>query len=176
MTTADRRANPSGVGHDAVRIVGWSPERQPDFYRLNAEWLSKYYTIERFDHEVLSNPQAHIIDPGGAILFAVTGDEVVGTCALMLDGPGVYELTKMGVTETMQGRGIGRALIVDAIAEFRRLGGRTLFLESQRKLAAALALYETMGFELQPGVKPGSHYARADVYMIWRDPAEAKKV
>ncbi len=149
-------------------MVGWSPELQPHFYRLNAEWLTKYYTIEAFDHEVLSNPQQHIVDPGGTILFALLGDEVVGTCALMLDAPGVYELTKMGVTETHQGAGIGRRLIEAAIAEFKRLGGRELFLESQRKLQAALALYEKVGFELQPSVKPGSHYARADVYMIWR--------
>lgn len=154
-----------------ARIVPWSPALQPHFQRLNAEWLSKYYRIEPFDHEVLSDPQQHIIDPGGTILFAMLGNEVVGTCALMLDAPGVYELTKMAVTEAHQGRGLGRRLIDAAIVEFRRLGGRTLFLESQRKLQAALALYESVGFELQPGVKPGSHYSRADVYMIWRDRA-----
>ena len=151
-----------------IRIVGWSPERQPDFYRLNAEWLTKYYSIEPFDHEVLSNPQKHIIDPGGTILFAMRGDEVVGTCALMLDAPGVYELTKMAVTERHQGLGLGRTLVEAIIAEFRQRGGAQLFLETQGKLQAALALYEKVGFERQPGTKPGSHYARADVYMIWR--------
>lgn len=154
-----------------VRIVGWSPELQPHFYRLNAEWLTKYYTIEPFDHEVLSNPQQHIIDPGGTILFAMLGDEVVGTCALMLDAPGVYELTKMAVTEAHQGLGLGRRLIEAAIDEFRRRGAQRLFLETNGKLQTAIALYRKVGFELQPNVKPGSHYARADIYMIWRDPA-----
>jgi GNAT superfamily N-acetyltransferase len=159
---------------DEVRIVGWSPELQPHFYRLNAEWLTKYYAIEPFDHEVLSNPQKHIIDPGGTILFALLGDEVVGTCALMLDAPGVYELTKMGVTEAHQGLGLGRRLIEAAIAEFRRRGARTLFLETNSKLQTAIALYGKVGFERQPGIKPGSHYARADIYMIWRDPDAAR--
>lgn len=158
----------AGAPPDSVRVVGWSPERQPDFYRLNAEWLTKYYAIEPFDHEVLSNPQQHIVDPGGTIVFAMIGDDVVGTGALMRDAPGVYELTKMAVTETHQGLGLGRRLIEALIGEFRARGGRTLFLESQRKLQAALTLYEKVGFELQPGVKPGSHYSRADVYMIWR--------
>ena len=153
-----------------VRIVGWSPALQPHFYRLNAEWLSTHYTIEPFDHEVLSNPQAHVIDPGGAIVFAMLGEEVVGTCALMPDSPDVYELTKMAVTRKHQGLGLGRKLAEAVIAEFKRRGGRTLFLESHHKLQAALALYGTMGFERQPSVKPGSHYARADVYMIWREP------
>jgi ribosomal protein S18 acetylase RimI-like enzyme len=151
-----------------VRIVGWSTDRQPDFYRLNAEWLRKYYTIEPFDHEVLSHPQRHIIDPGGTILFAQLGDEIVGTCALMLDAPGVYELTKMGVTEKHQGLGLGRRLIEAAINEFKRRGAQTLFLETNSKLQPAIALYRSVGFEQQPGIKPGSHYARADVYMIWR--------
>ena len=167
------RAHPARTYGDNVRVVGWSCERQPDFYRLNAEWLTKHYSIEPFDHEVLSEPQKHIVDPGGIILFVLLGDEVVGTCALMLDAPGVYELTKMAVTEAYQGIGMGRRLIEAAIAEFKRLGGRELFLESHHKLQTALALYGNVGFERQPGVKPGSHYARADVYMIWRDP-EAK--
>ena len=153
---------------DAVRIVPWSDELKPHFYRLNAEWLAKYFQIEPIDHAVLSEPEKHILGPGGSILFAMLGDEVVGTCALMLDSPGVYELTKMAVTGDHQGLGIGRKLMEAAIAEYQRLGGTELFLESQRRLQPALKLYESVGFEMQPGIKPGSHYQRADVYMIWR--------
>ncbi|KAB8185241.1 GNAT family N-acetyltransferase [Lysobacter maris] len=151
-----------------VRVVPFAPQWRGDFYRLNAEWLAKYYRIEPIDHAVLSEPEQHILEPGGAILIAVVGDEAVGTCALMVDAPGVYELTKMAVTERHQGLGIGRKLMDAAIAEFERLGGRELFLESQQRLQPALRLYESVGFELQPGVKPGTHYQRADVYMIYR--------
>lgn len=153
-----------------VRIVPFAPELRGHFYRLNAEWLGKYYKIEPIDHAVLSEPEKHILEPGGAIFFALVGDEVVGTCALMPEAPGVYELTKMAVTEGHQGLGLGRRLIEAVIAEYRRRGGRELFLESQRRLQAALKLYESVGFEMQPGVKPGTHYQRADVYMIFRDP------
>lgn len=153
---------------DAVRIVPYAPALQPDFYRLNAEWLSKYYTIEPIDHAVLSDPETHILAPGGAIFFAMLGDEAVGTCALMPESKGVYELTKMAVTERRQGLGLGRRLLDAAITEFRRLAGTQLFLESNRKLQAALKLYESVGFEMQPHTKPGTHYQRADVYMIYR--------
>ena len=151
-----------------VRIERFRPELREHFYRLNAEWLGKYYKIEPIDHAVLSEPEKHILEPGGQIFFALVGDEVVGTCALMPESPGVYELTKMAVTEGHQGLGLGRRLIEAVIAEFHRLGGTELFLESQRKLQAALKLYESVGFEMQPGVKPGTHYQRADVYMIYR--------
>ncbi|MBW8311786.1 MAG: bifunctional helix-turn-helix transcriptional regulator/GNAT family N-acetyltransferase [Rhizobium sp.] len=152
----------------SLRIVPFAPELREHFYRLNAEWLAKYFKIEPIDHAVLSEPEKHILTPGGSILFALVGDEVVGTCALMPDDPGVYELTKMAVTGGHQGLGIGRKLMEAAIAEFHRLGGRELFLESQRRLQPALKLYESVGFEMQPGIKPGSHYQRADVYMIYK--------
>lgn len=154
---------------EAVRIVPFAPALREHFYRLNAEWLARYYTIEPIDHAVLSEPEKHILAPGGRILFALVGEDVVGTCALMPDGePGVFELTKMAVTGGHQGLGIGRKLMEAAIAEYEALGGSTLFLESQRRLQAALRLYESVGFEMQPGTKPGSHYQRADVYMIYR--------
>ena len=80
---------------------------------------------------------------------------------------GVYELTKMAVDPAQHGRGIGRLLMQAALEEFRAIGGRELFLESSSKLGPALQLYESVGFRHYPAPRPGSHYARADVYMVW---------
>jgi DNA-binding MarR family transcriptional regulator/predicted GNAT family N-acyltransferase len=157
----------------AVRIVPFDPALRGHFYRLNAEWLTRYFAIEEIDHRVLSQPEDHILRPGGRIFFALLDDAVVGTCALLPEGPGVYELTKMAVTERCQGLGIGRKLLAAAIAEYHALGGERLFLESQETLQAALRLYASMGFERQPGRKPDSHYQRSDVYMIYRPAQQA---
>lgn len=153
----------------ALRIVPFAPALREHFYRLNEAWLRKYFYVEEIDHRVLSNPEAEILERGGAILFATLGEDIVGTCALMPESDGVYELTKMAVEEQRQGLGIGRALLAAAIAEFRRRDGRALFLETNSKLTPAVRLYESMGFEHQVSIKPDSHYARADVYMVWRD-------
>jgi len=75
----------------------------------------------------------------------------------------------MAVEERRQGLDVGRALLVAAITEFQRFGGSRLFLETNSKLTPALHLYESMGVEHQASVKSGSHYERADVYMVWRD-------
>ncbi|MFN3842920.1 MAG: GNAT family N-acetyltransferase [Rehaibacterium terrae] len=158
----------------ALRVVPFDPALREHFYRLNAEWLQKYFYLEQVDHEVLSNPEQRIIAPGGEILFALLDEEVVGTCALLQESPGVFELTKMAVTERHQGLGIGRRLLAAAIEAFRRRGGRELFLESNSRLQPALRLYASMGFQMQPSPRPGSHYQRADVYMIWRDPEAAR--
>jgi DNA-binding MarR family transcriptional regulator/ribosomal protein S18 acetylase RimI-like enzyme len=157
---------------DAVRIVPLRPELREHFYRLNAVWLERYFVLEPYDIEVMSNPQG-IVDGGGAVLFALLGDAVVGTCALKQHAPGEYELTKMGVDPAVQGVGIGRRLIESAIAEFERLGGRALFLETNTRLESAIHLYERTGFEHQPAIRAGSPYDRANVYMIWRGRAGA---
>ncbi len=153
---------------EAVRVVPFGAGLREHFYRLNAAWLREYFYLEEIDHRVLSEPEREIIEPGGAVLFALLGEQIVGTCALKLDTPGVYELTKMAVDERYRGLGVGRALLEGAVAEFERRGGSRLFLESSSKLAPALKLYESAGFEHQVGRKPDSHYQRSDVYMIYR--------
>ncbi len=152
---------------DAVRIVPFRPELREHFYRLNADWVQRFFVLEPVDIEVLTNPEG-IIKGGGAVFFAMLGEEVVGTSALKQEMPGVFELTKMGVDPKAQGLGIGRRLIEAAIAEFERIGGKELFLETNTKLQTAIRLYESSGFEHQPAVREGTHYARANVYMIWR--------
>lgn len=157
----------------AVRIVPFAPGLREHFYRLNEDWLRKYFYVEEVDHRVLSNPESEILEPGGAIFFAVIGDNVVGTCALKREPADSYELTKMAVDERHQGLGIGRLLLEAAIGEYQRRAGSSLFLETSTKLGPALRLYETSGFEYQQTRKPDSHYARADVYMVWREPTKA---
>lgn len=153
---------------ETVEIVPFRPDLRDHFYRLNADWLQRYFLLEPYDVEVLSNPEGKILATGGVILFAQQGDEIVGTCGLMQVTPGEYELTKMGVDPKAQGLGIGRKLIEAAIGEFRRLKGNVLFLESNSKLKTAIRLYETSGFEHQTALKADSHYDRADTYMVWR--------
>jgi DNA-binding MarR family transcriptional regulator/GNAT superfamily N-acetyltransferase len=141
------------------------------FYRINAEWLERNWTIEDIDRRVLSQPEKLVLEPGGAIFFALVDGEVIGTCALLQESPGVFELTKMGVETGWRGIGAGRALIEAIIQEFHKRRGKTLFLESNKRLGPALKLYESAGFVHQPAPRPGSHYQRSDVYMIYEPKA-----
>jgi GNAT superfamily N-acetyltransferase len=157
---------------DTLRIVGFDPRWRADFARLNLEWLRRWFVVEPFDEEVLGDPERHILADGGRILFALHaadgGDaRAVGTVALRHAGDGVYELTKMAVEPALRGAGIGRALLDAAIDAYRGLGGRELYLESSSVLQPALRMYEGAGFVHHPAPRPGSHYARADVHMVW---------
>lgn len=163
---------PPATRADAVRIVDYDPRWRGDFARLNIEWLERWFVVEPVDREVLSDPETHVLAGGGRVLFAVDGrDRALGTVALLHEGGGVYELTKMAVAPEARGRGIGRRLLAGALDAWRGLGGRELFLESSSKLRPALALYESIGFRHRPAPRPGSHYARADVYMVYEPDA-----
>lgn len=155
-----------------ITIVAYTPRWRADFARLNLEWLQRWFVVEPIDREVLGDPETHLLAGGGRVLFAIAREadgreHAVGTVALLHEGDGVYELTKMAVSPDLRGSGIGRQLMVAALDTFRALGGRELFLESSSKLSPALALYESVGFRHHPAPRPGSHYTRADVYMVW---------
>lgn len=154
-----------------IRIVDYSPGWRDDFARLNIEWLERWFVVEAIDREVLSDPETHILAAGGRVLFAIADDRAIGTVALKHEGHGVYELTKMAVEPALRGSGVGRLLMQQALDVFRQLDGRELFLESSSLLAPALKLYESVGFVHHPAPRPGSHYARADVYMVWEPEA-----
>jgi N-acetylglutamate synthase-like GNAT family acetyltransferase len=149
-----------------VLIRSFRPGDEVAFKRLNEEWIVRYFVLEDKDREVLGDPVKYILNPGGQILFAVVGDQIVGCCALAPEAPREYEVAKMAVTEACRGRGIGRMLLDAVIEEARRMGASRLYLETNSKLPAASRLYQSVGFcHLQPErVKP-SLYARADVFM-----------
>jgi DNA-binding MarR family transcriptional regulator/ribosomal protein S18 acetylase RimI-like enzyme len=160
----------AALASSKVVIVPFRAELREHFHALNAVWLRKYFVIEPIDEKVLRHPEECVLKPGGAVFFAMLGDEVIGTCALLHDAPGVYELTKMAVDESFRGLGAGRQLLDAAIGEFHRRKGTMLFLESSKKLKPALHMYQRAGFVLQASNRPDSHYARADVYMIYAPP------
>ncbi|MBA8889475.1 DNA-binding MarR family transcriptional regulator/GNAT superfamily N-acetyltransferase [Dokdonella fugitiva] len=164
---ADIRSHHARLKKAKIDIAPYRSDWAPHFERLNVEWLQRWFTLEDVDRAVLGDPQTHVIEPGGAILFATLDGEVIGTCALLKEAPGVYELSKMAVESGFRGFGAGRRLLDGVIAEFERRRGRTLFLESSKRLGPALQLYESGGFVHHPAPRPGSHYQRADVYMVY---------
>ena len=89
--------------------------------------------------------------------------QLVGTCALIPEGHGVFELAKMAVAPSAQGLGIGWALGQAALAKARQLGARRVELLSNSRLLPALALYRKLGFQDLP--VPSSPYQRTDVKM-----------
>lgn len=136
------------------------------FRRLNEEWITSFFAFEAKDRESLGNPFGHYVEPGGDVLLARDGDAVIGCVALEPTGDGVFELSKMAVAPAERGRGTGRLLLEAAINRARALGACTLFLGTNRRLASAVELYESAGFQHVPREQVGPlPYARANVFM-----------
>ncbi|CAN5199104.1 GNAT family N-acetyltransferase [soil metagenome] len=155
----------------AVEIVSFSDTLAPAFHDINAQWISSMFVLEQTDREVLENPRARIIDPGGDILFARAGSlGVVGTCALQKTGESQFELTKMGVSESARGLKVGEVLLAATIARAADLGAETLYLLTNSKCAPAIHLYEKLGFvhDSEIMTRFGARYARCDVAMRYR--------
>lgn len=135
------------------------------FRTLNEEWIARYFTVEAQDRRQLDDPIAAYVDAGGEILVGEI-DGGIGACvALMPDGTGAYELSKMVVAPALRGRGAGRELLTAAIARARELGATSIFLGSSTKLANAVHLYEALGFRHVAPETIHMPYARADVFM-----------
>ncbi|WP_242149714.1 GNAT family N-acetyltransferase [Sphingomonas sp. BAUL-RG-20F-R05-02] len=143
----------------------------PLFHDINAEWIRTMFALEDTDRDVLQNPRERIITPGGAILFVeAPGVGIVGTCALQKTAERQFELTKMGVSAAARGRKAGEFLLTAMIARARNMGAETLYLLTSRKCAAAIHLYEKLGFEHDADIMArfGARYARCDVAMRYR--------
>lgn len=147
----------------AAEIVEFAPRHAEAFRTLNEAWISKHFTMEAKDREVLGDPQRKIIAPGGRIFMAMNGDEAVGCVALVKMADGGFEVAKMTVSEALRGSGLGRRLMQRCIDAGAEMGATRLYLETNSGLGPALALYRAMGFrDLAPAETP---YARADVFM-----------
>ena len=135
-----------------IRIVPFEAKYAPYFQRFNEEWITKYFAIEDIDLKLFSNPYKYIVEPGGEIFTALYKGEPGGVCALALSNNAAYdfELEKLAVTPKMQGLGLGRLLVEKVIEEARKRGGKTLYIETNTKLPAAIYLYEALGFQKIP--------------------------
>lgn len=149
---------------EKVEIIDYAPRYRHYFERLNQEWITRYFTLEPVDQELISDPERYILQKGGDVLFARLNGRIIGTCGLKKKDEHTFELVKMAVSETVQGRGIGRTLLEASIERARTLGADTLFLWTSSRLEPALALYHKFGFQHVDPPEP-SIYDRGDVYM-----------
>ncbi|XOV90268.1 MAG: GNAT family N-acetyltransferase [Pseudomonadota bacterium] len=157
------RQKPVTPGYE---VVAFQPDYAAAFRRLSEAWIQAYFSLEPADEVLFADPESSIIAPGGDILFIrrVQDGQLVGTCALLNRGQGRAELAKMGVEEACRGQGLGKLLAFAVINRARELRFKQLCLESNARLAPAMALYRQLGF-VERAAPEASAYSRVDIYM-----------
>jgi DNA-binding MarR family transcriptional regulator/N-acetylglutamate synthase-like GNAT family acetyltransferase len=154
-----------------LSILPFRDDLAGDFHTINAQWIAEMFRLEQTDRDVLEQPRARILVPGGDILFVSSpGAGVVGTCALQKTGEGQFELTKMGVLPAARGQKAGEFLLRAVLRRAAELQAHTLYLLTSRQCAPAIHLYEKLGFQHDADIMErfGRRYARCDVAMRYR--------
>ena len=122
---------------------------------MHEEWLHRFDVWEPADQACLDNPQEHIIDRGGEIVGIFVGGHLAVTVGFKPIGSTMnnkWELVKLAAHPAHSGQGLGKMLLrwtIDYLcAKTRKTGGAkcTIYLESNKKLAAAIGLYRAHGF------------------------------
>jgi ribosomal-protein-alanine N-acetyltransferase len=83
----------------------------------------------------------------GAAGVRAASDRVIGYAGLWFDGD-VTQVMTVGVDAAYQGHGVGRALTERLIARSAEIGATAVLLEVRTDNAPALALYQSLGFEI----------------------------
>lgn len=160
------------MNSDPVEFLPFAPALAPFFNSINREWIEAIFSLEQTDRDVLERPEELIIRPGGQIWFARHRDHgVVGTCALLKKGEGVFELTKMGVRSPIRGLKVGEKLLQHVLTQAATMNIHCLFLLTNKKCEAAIHLYEKNGFEHCEDImrRFGKSYRRCDVAMRYKE-------
>jgi GNAT superfamily N-acetyltransferase len=147
-----------------IEIVTYTSEHRTDFERLNVEWIEQFFTLEDADRQVFADPTGKIISSGGQIFFVLEENRAKGTCAVLKNSDTSYELAKMAVTPSAQGKGFGDLLMQTAIAFAKEREATELILSTNTRLRAALKLYEKYGFQTLPLITD-NRYKRVDIMM-----------
>ena len=150
---------------EEVEIIPYAPELGDYFKSINYDWITEYFELEEIDRKVLQDHKAYILDRGGEIFFARYRNEIVGTCALIKISDDRYELAKMGVLPQYRGLQIGKKLGLAAIEAAEKRGAKTLFLDSNKRMNAAIQLYYRLGFVTVNSKIEESAYQRCDITM-----------
>jgi predicted GNAT family N-acyltransferase len=79
------------------------------------------------------------------LIGAFEDDKLLGCCMLVNEEPGVVRLRQMAVSNNLQGKGIGRALMNFAENIARDRGFKKLTMHARK---TAIGFYERLGYEV----------------------------
>ncbi|WP_378181609.1 GNAT family N-acetyltransferase [Aquimarina sp. SS2-1] len=147
-----------------ITIIPFDPKYAKDFADLNVEWLEKYFVVEPHDVDLLQRCEETIINKGGHIFFAKSGDEISGTFSLIKIQERVYELGKMAVSPKFQGQKIGQQLMSFCLDFAKNQNWIKLILYSNTLLENAIHIYRKHGF-VEIELEKDSPYLRSNIKM-----------
>lgn len=86
-----------------MEIIEYQKQYKKDFIRLNTAWITKYFTMEEADHEILENVDA-LVNAGSMVFFAIEANTVLATCMTVPKDDDTWEICKLAADDRCKGR------------------------------------------------------------------------
>ena len=115
-----------------------------------ARSLSFKLCFQSFDQELAALPGDYA-PPEGRLFLATQDGVSLGCVALHKFGDGICEMKRLYVRPQSRGKGLGRILTEQAIADARQIGYERLRLDTvESDMGTAIAMYRKLGFRQIP--------------------------
>jgi len=124
---------------------GESLDAYRQMLREHREATGVDFNIKGYEQE-LFDPLARFAKPMGVIAVAYWNNVPCATGALQDHGNGRCELKRIYVRPKFRQRGIARKVSEYLISRAAEIGYRLVFLDTLRRLTAAIRLYQSLGF------------------------------
>ncbi len=137
----------SGAEFDAVRELCWAYR---DFLvsqgGRDAEAVLHFYGDDVYRDLMQDLPRLHA-RPGGSMKLAMKDGAAVGCGMSYGFAPGVTEIKRVYLRPEARGLGAGEMMMRALIDQARADGYERIYMDTGRKLEAACALYDRLGFQ-----------------------------
>lgn len=153
-----------------------SPVRPEEYDAVGRIVIDTYRTVDFTIHPEygaeLLDVAGRAADPNVVVLVARLDGRPVGHAAVVLGpspmsdhaAPDESSLRMVAVLPSVQGRGVGRALVEEAMAVARRAGRTSMRLYTQPMMKAAQHIYESLGFRRVP--ERDAYIARHEMQLV----------
>ncbi|MCA0397261.1 MAG: GNAT family N-acetyltransferase [Bacteroidetes bacterium] len=122
----------------ALKIIDHGSVEYRQMIRLRDDILRRPLGLS-FSQEELDKEKEEIL------IGAFEDDKMLGCCMLVKEDPRVIRLRQMAVSNNLQGKGVGRALMQFAENIARDRGFYTLMMHARK---TAVGFYERLGYEI----------------------------
>lgn len=130
-----------------LHIRPFTPEDQAAARHLILQGLGSHFGwIDESRNPDLDDIQRHYLEQGSLFVVAEQEGKIVGTGALVAEGPGVSRMVRISVSLEHQRQGIGRRLVNHLVQQAWAQGNHRIVVETNLDWEDAIGLYEAAGF------------------------------
>jgi GNAT superfamily N-acetyltransferase len=159
----------SNAGVSVRLFQATTPHEWDEARRLVREYAASLdvdLSFQNFDEE-LRHFATEYAPPGGAFILAEDAGQSLACIGLRQFSGEIGEIKRLYVIPAARGRGLGRVLVEHIIATARRIGYRSVLLDTLPFMKEAQALYVSLGFQPTTAYRfnpiEGSAFLRLDL-------------